>query len=581
LAKPKIVNLSETEKPSLSMTPPTQNSVVTESKNDKIQNISETEKPSLSTTSQNKVVTEPKTVIPSETEKPSISTTSPTQTSVDDNKNRIPIFKPPPVDDNSSDEKGNDFQPQVEYNPTVVSDGKEILKDEKNLNNVSSKSRKRRNKTVTLVNQNFDDPRINPAIAAAKTKSNEVRAMTSNYLSCINVEGPLAGLALIDTGAENANLITKKYLADLEKTGVKIEILPDSTKVFSLNKDPYPLPRIDDTIDHLSNQKIFSVVDAQKGFWQIPVFEEHQERLAFITPFGKYQFKVLPFGFTLAPGIFQKAMNETLDGLLFLNCLVYIDDIIIYSENYEQHLKDLEQVFARLQAFNWKLKLEKCKFAQTKIQYLGHIVSHNKIEMLPKNLEKIQNLSPPKNVKELQRFLGMINYYRRFIQGLAYLTEPLLINLRQSKWTWEKDQQEAYAKILRKFTEEPILKLPDFDRPFIVKTDASDYGYGAVLAQEVDGVEHPIAFSSGSFCPAQRNYSAWEREALSVILAVKKYEHYLKDKEFKIVTDNQINSYLLSPEKLLVNQRTVRWQVYLKSFKYTIEHRPGKYLVLV
>jgi hypothetical protein len=874
--------------------------------NPRIEQFAEFEKPSIPLPAQNDVSNESNTSKiqqSPETEKPSISLNSSSQNGVNETENSLPVFKPP-VDGTSAVDQN--IQPQVEYNPTVVNDNNEILNGDKNSTNSSSKSRKRRNMTITLVNQNFNDPRRSPAIAAAQTKTNEVRAMTSNYLSCINVEGPIAGLALIDTGAENANLISKKYLADLDKAGVKIEILPDSTRVFSLNKemknhgfvslslkisgiqypeinflvvdslgaynfilglpaieqlkivpniaegsvrimehtiplnknkqyqrtipvrtnatirlkpgyeyvipvtpdsnecfnnapdyyhlvipsqtllnlqvlkmpyglsknglkyvkiancgydaivlkqgalvarvvtvdqnsivnavsvdellndekamddqmfiptgldgaplnideiqahlsalpekleniengfyhrltkliytfaglfsndkpsiqtktqayvpikpgtvpislppyrasptvlaeirkmikeleekgliskskspwafpvvcvqrdpggpyrfcvdyskltnsiipDPYPLPRIDDTIDHLSNQKIFSVVDAQKGFWQIPVFEEHQERLAFITPFGKYQFKVLPFGYTLAPGIFQKAMNETLDGLLFLNCLVYIDDIIIFSENYEQHLKDLEQVFERLQAFNWKLKLEKCKFAQTKIQYLGHIVSYNKIEMLPKNLDKIHGLSPPKNVKELQKFLGLINYYRRFIQGLAYLTEPLLINLRQSKWVWEKDQQEAYAKILRKFTEEPILKLPDFDRPFILKTDASDTGYGAVLAQEFDGVEHPISFSSGSFCPAQRNYSAWEREALSVVLAVKKYEHYLKDKEFKIVTDNQINSYLLKPEKELQNQRTVRWQLYLKSFKYTIEHRPGKFLVL-
>ncbi len=245
--------------------------------------------------------------------------------------------------------------------------------------------------------------------------------------------------------------------------------------------DPFPLPRIEDTIDHLAGHKVFTVVDAQKGFWQIPINEDDKEKLAFVTSFGKYQWNVLPFGYTLAPGIFQRAMNETLDELLYLKCLVYIDDIIIFSKDHDQHLKDIAEVFERLRIFNWKLKLDKCKFAQSKIQYLGHIISEGQVQMFPKNLKKIESLKPPKNVKETQRFLGLINYYRRFIQGLSYLTEPLLVNLRDQKsknFIWEKEQQQAYHSILKKFAEEPILKMPDYNKPFILKTDASDLGYG-------------------------------------------------------------------------------------------------------
>jgi hypothetical protein len=200
--------------------------------------------------------------------------------------------------------------------------------------------------------------------------------------------------------------------------------------------------------------------------------------------------------------------------------------------------------------------------------------------MFPKNVEKIKNLPQPKNIKTLQRFLGMINYYRRFIKGLSYLTEPMLVNLRQPKWIWDKPQIEAYNKIIRKFLEEPILIMPDFNLPFIVKTDASENGYGAVLCQEIKGVEHPIAFSSGTFSSEQRKYSTWEKEALSVVLAVKKYHHFLVHQKFKIVTDNQINTYLLKPEKPLANQRQIRWQLFLKNYIYSIEHRPGKFLYL-
>jgi hypothetical protein len=347
--------------------------------------------------------------------------------------------------------------------------------------------------------------------------------------------------------------------------------------------DPFPLPRIEDTIDHLAGHRIFTVVDAQKGFWQIPINEDDREKLAFITSFGKYQWNVLPFGYTLAPGIFQRAMNETLDELLYFKCLVYIDDIIIFSKNYDQHLQDIEEVFERLRIFNWKLKLDKCKFAQTKMQYLGHIISEGQIQMFPKNLKKIQSLKPPKNIKETQQFLGVINYYRRFIQGLSYLTEPILINLRDaknSKFIWEEEQQKAYSKILRKFAEEPILKMPDYTKPFILKTDASDLGFGGVLAQDYDGVEHPIAFFSGSFNSAQRKYSSWEREALAVILGVKRFHHFLQPAPFTIVTDNKINTYLLKPNQPLTNARTTRWQLFLGQYKYKIVHRPGEELYL-
>jgi hypothetical protein len=203
--------------------------------------------------------------------------------------------------------------------------------------------------------------------------------------------------------------------------------------------------------------------------------------------------------------------------------------------------------------------------------------------MFPKNLKKIGALKPPKNVKETQRFLGLINYYRRFIQGLSYFTEPLLVNLRnakEKKFVWEKEQQTAYQTILKKFAEEPILKMPDYNKPFILKTDASEFGYGGVLAQDYDGVEHPIAFFSGSFSPAQRKYSSWEREALAVIIGVKKYKHFLQPAPFTIVTDNQINTFLLKPSQPLINARIIRWQLFLSQYKYTIVHRAGELLVL-
>ena len=174
----------------------------------------------------------------------------------------------------------------------------------------------------------------------------------------------------------------------------------------------------------------------------------------------------MPFGFTNAPATFQRAMNETLTEDLFKHCLVYIDDICVYSKTYNDHLKDLESVFIKLKKYNWKLKLKKCNFAQEKIEYLGHVISYNQISLHPRNLQKIKSMKEPKNVKELQAFLGTINYYRRFIVGLSYLTEPLLVNLRnrpkddkKTEFIWEDTQRQAFQKNPRIINQRTNIKI--------------------------------------------------------------------------------------------------------------------------
>jgi hypothetical protein len=347
-------------------------------------------------------------------------------------------------------------------------------------------------------------------------------------------------------------------------------------------KDSFPLPRIDDTFDHLSRAKYFTVVDAASGFWQVPIKEEDKEKLAFCTPFGNYQWNVMPFGFTNAPAIYQRAMNETLDGSLFINALVYIDDIIIFSESFDQHLKDIEEVFSKLETFGWKLKLKKCRFAQEKIEYLGHVLSEGQVTVLPRNIQNLKNMKRPKNIKETQAFLGAINYYRRFIQGLSYITEPLLVNLRnKEEFIWSSEQEDAFNKIVELLSKQPILKLADYEKEFILKTDASGVGYGGVLCQVHNGVEHPVHFFSGSFNKPQRlKWNHWQREAYAVIVGIKKFDHYLRDKPFTVVTDNESILTLIKPESQLTHHMIDRWRLFLSSYQYKIVHRPGKFLVL-
>lgn len=361
-----------------------------------------------------------------------------------------------------------------------------------------------------------------------------------------------------------------------------IRFCTDFSKLSSLvHYDPYPLPRIDDTLDKLAGAKYFTTCDAASGYWQIPVEEADQEKLSFITPFGTYSYLVMPMGYCNSSGIFQRAMNETLDQYLFSCCLVYVDDLIIFSPSFEQHLKDLENVFGQLKLFGWKLKLSKCKFAQTTVDFLGHSISHNKITVKKDNLNKLLAMKKPTKVKELQSFMGLANYYRKFIQGFNYIIAPLLPLLKKDHtWEWTKEHDEAFEAVVSELAKYPILRMPDFDKPFILRTDASDFAFGAALVQVHDGVEHPIAFHSGSFSDGQRkNWPTWKREGFAVISAIKRWHHYLSNEKFTIVTDHEALLTILDPAKetkAIIN----RWRMYLTQYSFQIKHRPGKFLVL-
>ena len=278
-----------------------------------------------------------------------------------------------------------------------------------------------------------------------------------------------------------------------------------------------------------------------------------------------------------------RAIYETLDEKLFIRCLVYIDDICIFSKTFEDHLDDIEKVFAKLDKFNWKLKLKKCQFAQGKIQYLGHVISQNQIEVHPKNIDKIKLLKRPSCIKDIQAFLGSINYYRRFIPNLSEMTQPLIINLRgkNKEFIWNEVQDKAYLQILDHLCKFPILRMPDYNKPFILRTDASQVGFGGMLAQEIDGITHPISYFSGSFSERQREkWNHWHKEAFAVISGIKRYDHYLKPKEFKLFTDNESLLTLIKPPKAIKTAMIDRWGVFLQQYKYTLHHIPGKKLYI-
>lgn len=347
-----------------------------------------------------------------------------------------------------------------------------------------------------------------------------------------------------------------------------------------VKKDTYVLPRTDDYLDRLSKAKYITVVDMASGFWQIPVREEDKEVLAFRTMEGNYEFNVLPFGYCNSSAIFQRAIEETLDPLLFVCCLSYIDDVAIYSNTFEEHMVDLGSVFGLLNQYKWRIKVQKCQFVMNEFNYLGHCVGHGLIKPLASNLEKLKSMKKPKNADDIASFLGFMGYYKRFIKGYDYLTEELRkLTKKNTAWEWNESHQLAYDSLIECLIKDPILKLPNLDLPFIVKTDASMIAWGAALVQVYDGVEHPVSFASGVLNKHQRNWPTWKRECYGAVRGILQWQHYLLGSRFKLVTDHKSLLAILDPQKKFP-PIIIGWIMTLTSFVFDIEHRPGKELVI-
>eukprot|EP00731_Ephydatia_muelleri_P033914 Em0041g27a len=298
------------------------------------------------------------------------------------------------------------------------------------------------------------------------------------------------------------------------------------------HKDANPLPRIDETLESLAGSTIFSTLDLASGYWQAELEENDKEKTAFSTMEGHFEFNVMPFGLTNAPSSFQQ-INVTND-----QCLIYIDDIIVFSATFSEHLDRLRNVFQRVQDAGLRLKANKCHFAQSKVSYLGHIVSKNGVEPDPSKIQAVLHYLAPNNVKELRQFLG-----------------------------WTAQCTMAFQELKERLTTPPVLAFPQFDREFLLATDASDSAIGAVLSQVDDnGTEKVIAYWSRQLTKAERNYSTIEREALAIVKAVKEFYPYLYVHDFILQTDHQP---LVHKNNLRdVGGRVTRWSVFLQQFPF-------------
>ena len=329
-------------------------------------------------------------------------------------------------------------------------------------------------------------------------------------------------------------------------------------------KDKFPLPRIDDLLDKVKGAKVFSSLDLASGYWQVKMRDEDMEKTAFATPSGQYEFRVMPFGLTNAPATFQRLMNQVVKKIR--SVLVYIDDLLIFSKDWDEHLNTLKEVFAALRQSGLKLKASKCHLGCSEVKFLGFILNEQGCSADPEKTMAIKTFPVPKNATELRRFLGLANYYRKFCHDFATIAAPLYeLTSKRAIWRWGELEENAFCKLKDLLIKPPVLVPPDLSKPYLLYTDASGTGMGAVLSQRHNVGEKVIAFASQHFKKSERNYSTIEKEAAAVLWAVKHFRSYLIGAKFRILSDHAPLKWLFGNQGAA--GRLGRWQAQLLEFE--------------
>lgn len=340
-------------------------------------------------------------------------------------------------------------------------------------------------------------------------------------------------------------------------------------------KDAYPLPRIDDTLDALSGAQWYCTLDLASGFWQVEMSPQDKEKTAFALGQGLYEFNVMPFGLCNAPSTFERLMEMVLKGLQWHRCLVYLDDVVVFGKNFSETLINLQEVLTCFQDANLRLKPSKCCLFQESVTFLGHRISREGVSCDPEKLEVIKKWPECRNVREVRSFLGISSYYRRFIKGFADIAAPLVNLTRKAvKFAWNEHCADSFNHLKSELLSSSILKFPTGEGPFILDTDASNYGLGAVLSQIQDGRECVISYGSQTIARSQRSYCTTYKELLAVRIFVEKFRYYLAGRPFTVRTDHASLKWLRNfdtPDNMVM-----RWITFLETFDITWEHRAGE-----
>ena len=373
----------------------------------------------------------------------------------------------------------------------------------------------------------------------------------------------------------------------VRKKNGKLRMCIDYRQLNSITvKDSFALPRIEEIFDCLNGAKYFSTIDMKSGYHQIEVEEGHKERTAFtVGSLGFYEHNKMPFGLCNSPATYQRIMQDILGDFNMQICLIYLDDLIIFSDSFEQHIERLDMILDRLHKANLKLAPEKCFFFRTEVNFLGHVVSGDGIHTSPEKIHKVVNWPVPENADKLRSFLAFAGYYRRFIKDFSKIIKPLneLLpptsvkkgqKMPKKEWKWTEKEQAIFDHLKELLSSPPILAYPNFTQPFELHTDASTKALGAILYQIQDGHKKVISYASRALNKSERNYSAFKLEFLALKWAItEKFSDYLSGTHFTVLTDNNPLTYVLSSAKLDATGQ--RWASALSLYDFEIHYRAG------
>ena len=360
-------------------------------------------------------------------------------------------------------------------------------------------------------------------------------------------------------------------------------------------RDSWPLPNIQDILKKVGSAKYFSLMDVRQGYFHLPIREGDKYKTAFITHSGQYELNRLGFGLMNAPPAYQRTLQTIFEGIP--NVVIYIDDILIFSETLEDHLNQLQMIFARAQAHNLKLSMNKCHFFQQQVPFLGHILEHNTVSPDPTYIHKVLNVQTPKTFKQLERFLGLVQWLAKFIPNLSTYAQPLhhlkkgisyqkSVNTQtgntrkrvNTQWVWTQKEQTAFENLKQLVQNTSYLRIPTHDKPFTLYCDASQYAIGAVLLQEDEaGNLQPCEFISRQLTDTQQQWSAVQLELYAIVHAVTTWRHYLLLRHFDLFTDhrNLTSLFELKQQTTNINRRVQRWAIVLSEYTFTCKHVPG------
>jgi len=347
----------------------------------------------------------------------------------------------------------------------------------------------------------------------------------------------------------------------------------------SLNKytvfDAEPMPNSEDMFSKLAGHKFISRIDLSKGYWQLPLTESAKPLTAFQTPLGLYQFRMMPFGLVTASASFSRLMRKLLVDIE--NVDNFIDDIIIFTMTFDQHLEILYDLFMRLRHANLTAKPSKCAIAYESVECLGHYVGDDKLKPHPSKVKAIQEAPRPLNKKQVRSFLGLVGFYRKFIPNFSVIALPLTDLTKKGEPNvvrWDTVHENSFSSLRNALIKFPILKLPDMSRTFVLATDASDRGIGAVLMQEENGIKMPVAYASRKLKSSESAYATIEKECLAIVWAITKFQRYLYGNKFILETDHKPLTYLNT--KRVTNARLMRWSLALQPYKFDMTAVSGK-----